>query len=101
MLSFGWACPESGPTGEKSAVQIGTELLLHDTSHTVSMASVPCQRGGRTFLDYKVRTRPETCGFQVQKQSCTLGNFLVNLGNFLYLLHHPSCAQLQSCYLMP
>jgi hypothetical protein len=53
---------------------------------TRSVASVPCQRSGRTFLDYKVGTRPEPCGFQVRKQSCTLGNFPVNLGNFLYLL---------------
>jgi hypothetical protein len=36
MRLFGRAGPGSGPTGEKSAVQIGTELLLHVTSHTVS-----------------------------------------------------------------
>jgi hypothetical protein len=51
---------------------------------TRSVASVPCQRSGRTFLDYKVGTRPEKCGFHVRKESCTLGNFLENLGNFLY-----------------
>jgi hypothetical protein len=53
---------------------------------TRSVASVPCQRSGRTFLDCKAGTIPEPCGFQVQKQSCTLGNFPVNIGNFLYLL---------------
>jgi hypothetical protein len=30
------AGPDSGLKGEKSTVQIGTELLLHSTSHTVS-----------------------------------------------------------------
>ncbi len=54
---------------------------------TRSVASVPCQRSGRTFLDCKAGTRPEPCGFQVWKQSCTLGNFVVNLSNFLYLLY--------------
>jgi hypothetical protein len=53
---------------------------------TRSVASVPCQRSGRTFLDYKLGTRPQQRGFQVRKQSCTLGNFPVNLSNFLYLL---------------
>ncbi len=53
---------------------------------TRSVASVSCKRSGRTFLDYKVGTRPEQRGFQVRKQSCMLGNFLVNFGNFLYLL---------------
>jgi hypothetical protein len=56
------------------------------TPVTRSVASVPCQRSGRTFLDYKVGTRPQPRGFQVWKQSCTLRNFLVNLGNFLYRL---------------
>jgi hypothetical protein len=45
-------CNHSAGTGEKSAVHIGTELLLHCTSHTVS---------GSTFPDCKVRTRPEQC----------------------------------------
>jgi hypothetical protein len=36
MQSFGWAGPGSGPTGEKSAVQICTEFLLLCTSHKVS-----------------------------------------------------------------
>ncbi len=36
MLSLGKACPGSGLTSEMSAVQIGTELLLHWTNHTVS-----------------------------------------------------------------
>jgi hypothetical protein len=54
---------------------------------TWSVASVPCQHSGRTFLDCKAGTRPEQCGIQVQTQSCTLGNFVVNLGNFLYLLY--------------
>jgi hypothetical protein len=53
---------------------------------TRSVASVPCQRNGRTFLDCNAGTRPEPCWFQVRKQSCTLVNFVVNLGNFLYLL---------------
>ncbi len=53
-----------------------------------SVASVPCQRSGSTFLDYKVGTRPQQRGFQVRKQSCTLSNFPVNLGNFLYLLYN-------------
>jgi hypothetical protein len=61
---------------------------------TRSVASMPCQLScltfsGLTFLDYKVGTRPEPCGFQVKKESCMLGNFLVNLGNFLYLLWGP------------
>jgi hypothetical protein len=39
------ACPGSGLTGEKSAVQIGTELLLHGTSHTVSgLRAMPAPR---------------------------------------------------------
>jgi hypothetical protein len=54
---------------------------------TRSVASVPCQSSGRMFLDYKVGTRPQQRGFQVRKQSCTLGNFPVNLGNFLYQLY--------------
>jgi hypothetical protein len=33
---------------------------------TRSVASVPCQRSGRTFRDCKVGTRPEPCGFQVR-----------------------------------
>ena len=49
---------------------------------TRSVASVPCQHSCRTFLDYKVGTRPEPCGFQGRKQSCTLSNFVVNLGIF-------------------
>jgi hypothetical protein len=53
---------------------------------TRSVASVPCQRSGRTFLDCKVGTRPQQRGFQVWKQICTLGYFLVNLGYILYLL---------------
>jgi hypothetical protein len=53
---------------------------------TLSVASVPCQHSGCTFLDYKVGTRSEPCGYHVWKESCTLGNFLVNLGNFMYLL---------------
>jgi hypothetical protein len=55
-------------------------------SVTRSVASVLCHRSGRTFLDCKAGTRPEPCGFQVRKQSCKLRNFVVNLGNFLYLL---------------
>ncbi len=55
------------------------------TPVTRSVASVPCQRSCRTFLDYKVGTRPEPCGFRVRYQSCTLSTFVVNLGNFLYL----------------
>jgi hypothetical protein len=36
---------ECWPTGEKSAVHIGTELLLHGTSHTVSgIRAMPAQR---------------------------------------------------------
>jgi hypothetical protein len=58
---------------------------------TRSVASVPCQRSGHTFLDYKVGTRPQQRGFQVRKESCTFGNFLVNLGNFLYLLFWAPC----------
>jgi hypothetical protein len=43
--SAGRAGPRSGPTGEMCAVQIGTELLLHGTSHTVSgLRAVPAQR---------------------------------------------------------
>jgi hypothetical protein len=61
------------------------------TPATLSVASVPCQRSGRSFLDCKAGTRPEQRGFQVRKQSCTLGNFLVNLGNFLYLLWGKIC----------
>ncbi len=53
---------------------------------TQSVAYVPCQRSGRTFLDCTVGTRPEQCGFQVQYESCTLCNFVVNLSNVLYLL---------------
>ncbi len=72
-------------TDEKNAVQTGTELLQHGTSHTVSgLLAMPAQR--RTFLDCKVGTRPKQCGFQDRQESCTLGNFVVNLGNFLYLL---------------
>jgi hypothetical protein len=64
MQSFGRAGPGCGLTGEKSAVQIGTELLLHGTSHTVSgLHAMPAQHS--TFLDCKVWTRPEPCGFQV------------------------------------
>jgi hypothetical protein len=45
MRSFGRAGPGSGPTGEKSTVQIRTELLLHGTSHTVSgLGAMPAQR---------------------------------------------------------
>ncbi len=62
---------------------------------TRSVASVPCQRSGRTFLDYKVGTRPEPCGFHVRKESCSRGNFLVNLGNFLYLLYFAKYAAFQ------
>ncbi len=56
---------------------------------TRSVASVPCQHSGRTFLHYKVGTRREPCGFHVRKQSCTLGNFLENLVIFCicYLAH--------------
>jgi hypothetical protein len=60
------------------------------TPVTLSVASVPCQHSARTFLDCKTGTRPEQCGFQVWKQSHTLSNFLVNLGNFLYLLSSSS-----------
>jgi hypothetical protein len=35
MQSFGRAGPGNRPTGEKSAVQIGTELLQHGASHAV------------------------------------------------------------------
>jgi hypothetical protein len=59
---------------------------------TRSVASVPCQLSARTLLDYKVGTRPEPCGFQVRQQSCTLSNFVVNLGNFLYQGTYGRCA---------
>jgi hypothetical protein len=84
------AGPGSGPTGEKSAVHIGSSDSVLNCCCTApvtrSVASVPCKRSGRMSLECKDGTRPEQCWFQVRKQSCTLGNFVVNLGNFLYLL---------------
>ncbi len=44
LQSFGQAGPGSQPTGKKCPVQIGTELLLHRTSKTVSgLCAMPAQ----------------------------------------------------------
>ncbi len=83
-------------TDEKSAVQIGTDLLQHGTrgstshrdtvSHWPSVASVPCQRRGCTFLD----CTESTTFLQKLKSFALFGScpdLVVNLGNFLYLYH--------------
>ncbi len=78
-------CDHSAGPGQEVGQQAKRALFI-SAPVTRSVASVPCQRSGRTFLDCKAGTRPEPCRFNVRKQSCTLGNFVVNLGNLLYLL---------------
>jgi hypothetical protein len=47
---------------------------------TQSVASVPCQRRGSTFLDCKIGIRPEPCGFRADFK---FGNKVVRLVTLL------------------
>ena len=65
---------------------------------TRSVASVPCQRRGCTFLDYNDGTGSGAWGFQVRYLFCTFGNFVVNFGNFLLgLPRAPRSIPMTSC----
>ncbi len=68
MLSLGLACPACGPTGEKSTVHIGTELLLHGTSHTVrGLRAMPAQRPYVPWLYGRDKTQTVQISSSVKK----------------------------------
>ena len=75
MRSLGLPGSSCGQTGEKSAVQIGSELLQHGSG----MAPVTRSVRVRTFRDYNDGTEPEPCGFAIspgseEKSYCSEGS---------------------------
>ena len=80
MRSFGRAGPGSRPTCEKSAVHIGTELLLHGTSHTVSGLRATAVRS----LIVRPGQDPNRADFKFGKQVVPSVNLAVRIRMYLH-----------------